>query len=338
MTKPVLADSKHVLKNMLIAVITSVIGATAIYFLGFNNQKPSLSEAQKEEATLDTWSTYVTIENIYTQSAASLLQDAAQFGNYANVSQESSRDSKKFQTGLQDLIATDGVDKSLVSFLKKRLENDKKRLAETEKFYKGLEDVIILAKKQNWITGKSGDTLSARITRFAEETKAVFTEPVPGIEELSKKLSEKYDQPFSVNELLIFQAVKYNKDIFTLTTEKKGPELSPNQPGNKGVNAGTAGEPVKATKQYLTGKWNTGNGATISLKADGKLTWLIPASNTEVNGNWQFKNDQLVMNIKKHPVTGKDATWIFNLSDVMTTAFTIILSTPPSKTYTLVRQ
>jgi hypothetical protein len=337
MLKSVTPETKNTVKNIFLGILTSVLGATAIYFLGFNNKKPRFTVLERGEITADAWKTYVTVENIYIQSRVSMIRDALQFKEFGDIAKESAAESKKIQNSLEDVIATDGVDKDLVTFLDKRLKTEYTQSEETEKFYKELA-----LRKEEWTKFPFTDSLKARLTWFLEQTKTRFTKAAPNIEALSKKLFEAYEQPFNINELLVIQATKYKKDIFNLTIaeEKKDTDLPPDQSVSGGKDAGditNSSDASKITKQYLTGKWDAGGGITITLKANGKLSWSIPSDNKEAKGSWLLKNNQLVMNIDRHPVTGKNANWIFNISNAKKNSFTIILDAASAKIYNLVR-
>lgn len=339
MTTSATPENSGVLKNILIGLTTTVIGATIIYFLGFNNKKDSFSKEEQADITGEAWKTYITVENIYTKSSASLLRDLIKLGETAEALQQTRKESEKLQSSLNDLIATSGLDKEMISLLKRRLENEQKEWPATEKFFKGLDELAIKGNKENRTRQETQDSLARRVTNFTEQLKKMLDRPVNDIEELSKKLSAKYDQPFSAEGFLIVQAVKYKKDIFNLVeTDQQIQKAPPVQPVKEGKDKGNImGEPANATKQYLTGKWST-DGAIITLSANGQSTWFIPSTNTEAKGNWQLKNNQLVLNIKRHPVTGKYAVWIFDISNVMTNACIITKTTTPFNTYNLVRQ
>lgn len=330
-------ETKNTVKNIFLGILTSVLGATAIYFLGFNNKKPRFTVLERGEITADAWKTYVTVENIYIQSTVSMIRDALQFQEFDDIAKESAAESKKIQNSLEDVIAIDGVDKDLVTFLNKRLKTETAQSEETKKFYQEL-----VLRKEEWTKFPLNDTLNERFTRYLEQTKTRFTSIVPDIEALSKKLSETYEQPFSINDMLVIQATKYKKDIFNITIaeEKKDTNLPPDQSVSGGKNAGditNSSDASKITKQYLTGKWDAGESVTITLKADGKLSWSIPSDTKEVKGTWLLKDNQLVMNIDRLPVTGKNAKWVFNISNVKKNSFTIILDAASVKIYNLVR-
>jgi hypothetical protein len=338
MTKSVVSESKNVAKNIIIAVITSVIGATAIYLLGFNNKEPRLSDTEREEVTADAWKTYATIENIYLKNTESLLQDALHVGGYTDLLYETTKESEKLQNTLEDLIDRNGMNKDLVALFKKRLKEEKKEWPETEKFYKGLTGLAGLASKNHWTDQQSKDALKAQVILFAQYLEERYTRLAADIEDLSTKLSEKYGQPFNKDDFRVMHSLKNKTDIFSLDNSEK--KDSVRAPGDERVNTGTdasnTGEPVTASKEYLFGKWDA-NSATITLQANGKFSWLIPSDNAEAKGTWQLKNNQVIMNIKKHPVTGKEATWTFDLSNVLTNSCTLVRTVTPFATYNLVR-
>jgi hypothetical protein len=245
MAKTVSADSKNVIKNMIIGITTSVLGAAAIYFLGFNNNKTPLTKLEKEEATTEAWKTYVTVENIYAKNNASLLQDANQYRQFADVLQESLTESSKFQNSLQGLIEKEGADKDLVSLFTKRLKADKELTPQIEPLYKGLNELSAISEKERWPKERVSDSVSTRIARFIEMIKVRLAVHAGEIETVSKKLSEKYEYNFKLNDLLIIQAVKYKKDIFNLTnTDNQEPPLNKGEQGKKGQDASNMGQPA----------------------------------------------------------------------------------------------
>src|SRR6185295_6719805 len=62
MAHPVLLESKHILKRVLIGVATGVSGAAIIYFLGYYRH-PKVSEEQIKKTTIKVWKSFVEAEN-----------------------------------------------------------------------------------------------------------------------------------------------------------------------------------------------------------------------------------------------------------------------------------
>jgi hypothetical protein len=330
MLKSLWPEGKNILKSIVLAVLTSLIGATLIYFLGFNKKKPVYTLLERGEITADAWKTYTSVENIYVQSTISLIRDALQFGQLNIITTESAVEAEKFRNSLDGLVATDGVDEDLKDFLSRRIKTEKEQEEQTEKFYKSFGP-----EKSEWASYSTADTLRGRFTGFLEKTKSRFFSFAPEIEKLSQSLSETYDQPFAINDMLLMQAAKYKKGIFNLNEKT---DLPPDQSASRGQNAGSAGSSgaLAATKEYLAGSWDAGSGSRIQLNSNGKLSWLI-AGNKEARGTWSLKNNQLIMDIDHHPVSGRSAKWVFNITNIKTDSFTIILDATQAKTYHLVR-
>jgi hypothetical protein len=341
MIKKILSpENKSVIKNILIAVVTSVLGATAVYLLGFNNKK-TYSKEEQEEITRDGWRTYVSVDNIYINSYASLMRDMVNFNGFGDYLAEIKRESEKYQSSLNTLIGTDGLDKNIASLVKRRLEAENKDWPQTEKLCKEFEKLEVTSKNENWTNEKLTEVSKGLAFDFIETKKSSLIRSATDIEEISKKLYAKYEQTFTPEDFLIVQAAKYKKDIFKLFNEtgtKGSNSVTPDQPANAGKDAGREpGDPVKADKNYFIGKWE-GEGTAVTFTADGKVTWSIPANNIEIKGDWEFDNGAVMINIRKHPATGKEATWIFYLTNVRTNSITMNHSEVPYKVYNLIRK
>lgn len=318
---------------MIISVATTVIGATIIYFLGFN-KKPGISKLEREEATVNAWKTYVTVENIYTKASASLLRDIPKTGLEDFLSQ-SLKESEKFQASLDGLITDDAIDKDLISLLKRRQENEKTQFAKAEKLFNRFIEMSKSEKIGAMTEQQIKDTVMVEMTRSYEQSKGLIDRSVSEIEDLSNTLSDRYDQLFSMNDFLVIQVFKYKKDIFRLidgdTTTVAPPVGPPSTKATEG-NGNNSGQPaIEVTKEYLTGKWNS-KGVIMTLKGDGNCSWLNPATRTETKGKWQLKTEQLVMNLVENK-TGKKMEWIFDLSGVSGNTFNLKLTADNNQNY-----
>ena len=130
MAKTETTEGSNVIRNMIISVLTTVLGATIIYFLGFNNKKPGFTKLEREDVTVNAWKTYVTIENIYTKNSTSLLRDRILDKiELEDFLSESLKESETLRSSLNELIAVEGIDKDLVSTFKRRLANEELQFA-----------------------------------------------------------------------------------------------------------------------------------------------------------------------------------------------------------------
>ncbi|HLG38784.1 MAG TPA: hypothetical protein VI461_03910 [Chitinophagaceae bacterium] len=320
MAKTESSEGSHVIRNMVISVSTTVLGAAIIYLLGFNDKKTRFTKLEIKEITVNAWKTYVTIENIYTKNGASLLRDRVNLKiELEDFLAESAKESETLKSSLNELIKTEGIDKDLVSTFKRRLTNEDLMLERWSR-------VINRIKKfetSDWYAKMSEqqktDTVMAEDKKYAEQIKGLLDRSLTDIEDLSKTLSDHYEQPFSMDDFLIIQVYKYKKDIFKLIASDGGSDAGP-----------------AVTKEYLTGKWNS-NGSVVDLNADGKCSWVNPTSKSDLNGTWELKNDRLNMNLTNQQ-TKETIAWVLDLSDITQNSFIFKLAGDPANPfYTMVR-
>jgi hypothetical protein len=304
-------------RNMIIGVITTVLVSATVYLLGFNKKSSGPSKLERQKATTDAWKTYVVVENIYAKNTILLYTNFGQYSSVNEVFGEFKKESDKFITSLRGLITNEDVDKDMISLLKRRVQNEEATLPTVEKFYDELNKLVDVAVDEDWTEKRLMDTVTLRFAKFGESNKGTIDRSITEIEDLSKTLSERYRQPFDIDEFFVIQVYKYKKDPLSLLNENK--------------------KQVAVTKEYLTGKWDV-SGATIILYADDKWSWSVPADSSMAEGSWELKNGQLVMNLPKHPKTGEKGVWTFDLSDVSENSFSMQLLVQGGAFYTLIRK
>lgn len=333
MAKIIGSEGKTILKNMVITVTTTVAGAFAVYFLGFSNKSSGPSKLEMEERTVDAWKTLVTVENIYTKNGISLLRDAKHFGSYGVVAEESAKESAKFVNSVQKMLDTEGIDKDMRAMLERRIDNEKIQLQASTRFFNELDGLIQRGVDSSWNEQQLTDTVTTYFARFSKESQGMIDRSVNDMEGLAKILSERYDHDFNVEDFLFIQITRNKVDPISVLDDTKG-----NKPPDDNNKLGGAGNgPMGDTwANYLSGKWDA-NGATIQFSADGKLSWFVPAQNTEAKGTWKIINQRLVMNVT-NPQNGKSANWEFNLSNMEQKTFSMVLTKEPYNYYKLVRK
>ena len=336
MGKIIGTESKNVIKNIAISVVTTVAGAFAVYFLGFKDSGKSISKLEMEDRTIEAWKTLVAVENIYAKNTVSLLRDALTQGNFLVAAQETEKEAQKFQSSLRSLIDTEGIDADLKSLFERRLENDKSQMPYNTKFYQMMEQIMTRAVDEDWTEGQVMDTMTNRFNNFAAETKGLSDRSINDIETMAKVLSERYDHPFSMNDFLIVQAVRQHKDLYSILDDGKNkpPERDPNNPGGTG-SVGMLANGSKAS-DYFPGVWEA-NGAKIYFERDGALRWVVEENNTEAKGTWTYDKTKLKMKVI-NPQTQKEVEWVFNLAGVEDNSFAMVLTKEPYNYYQLVRK
>lgn len=337
MSKNLTAEGKNILKNMLITVTTTVVGATAVYLLGFNNKKSGPSRLEQEEITIDAWKTYVTLENIYTKNSVSIMRDLVSFGSFKTVYDESIKESDKFVTSVQRLSETEGIDKELKSMFERRIENENKSKPVVSKYFSDMDQLIDKGVDNGWTEQQTQDSINVRTARFTQETNGVMNRSITDIEGMAKILSERYDHDFDINDFLSIQIHRQGKDPFSiLEDEKKAAE-----PGKISQVSSAAGGTLKDSgmlpdKVYLAGEWDA-NGAIITFHENGDMSWFVPADKSEVKGSWVLTGTKLSMDVTNQK-TKKKAKWEFNLANVQKDVFNMVLVKEPFNMYRLARK
>lgn len=329
-------ESKNVIKNILISVITTVTGAFAVYFLGFNNKGSGPSKLETEERTIETWKTLVTIENIYTKNTTILLRDALRLGNFIEAGEESERESKKMVTSLRGLADKPGIDVDLKTLLERRIMDEEAQRPLMKGFYLHLENLVDRAVEEKWVDAQMMDSLLTYMNNFNEQNKGLSDRVVADAETLASLLAERYDYPFNVEDFLIVQIVRNKLDVTgLLEDEKNKPVVKEGKIPGKTGSLGAL-KNVEKPADYFAGEWNA-NGAKITFERNGKLSWIVPNEDAHAIGSWKFDDDKLTMNVTNSQ-TGKKAVWVFNLSGVDEKSFSMVLNKEPYNYYRLVRK
>ncbi len=319
MKKGVWTDGKATAKNILLAVITSVLGATVIYFLGFNNKK-KLTAAEKEEATIETWKSYNSIENIHTQNLTSLMQDAMQYQRFGDIKIEAGQNSERLISSIDEFIETDGVDEKLVQLLKDRVKAEKKISVLSAGFYENIDKVVSGMKTKQLPKQQVEDTAYARARQYIGQIKGILAPTAETIEKLAADFSKKYDQPFDLNEFLFLKGGRYGKNIFDLSLEKTVNTVTEEKKEDK--KPVVSNEVLKLGLEYFTGNWKSGN-IRISFYKNGELTWNDKSNNRNYDGEWTFNNGQLALKMKGHPLMQADGILLLVPDKIKPDSFTM---------------
>jgi hypothetical protein len=303
-------------RNMIIGITTTVLVSTTVYLLGFNKKNNS-TKLQRQKATVEAWKTFTRVENIYAKDLALLLRDATQYGTYHNLYLEFKKESDKFVGTIDGLITTENLDNDMVTMLTRRVENEKASIPPTEKFFDQMDGIVKKAIAEKWDMQQVADTLTIRVTKFQENSKSVMERAIVEIETLAKTLSDRYHETFNVDDFYAVQVYKKQRDIFSVLENDK--------------------KQTPITKDFIIGRWDV-SGATITLDADGKWTWFVPANNTMSEGTWEWKDGKLLMDVLKQSASTQTGKWRFLLSDATDNSFFMKTDYEPVSSYTLIRK
>jgi hypothetical protein len=201
------SHAKTMARNIIVSVASTVLGATAIYFLGFHNKgghSGSTDHLVIKEATTKAWRSYVSIDNLYYKNILSLAKDPALLKDLGRYKSEMQKESTRFKKDVEDILQDKDIDKSFASMLNRRLDREKEGEEITTKLIDNLQSIYnsvgSVEEKRN--------RMIAENTSYSEQTKGLLERSVNEIEDLSKVLSEKFNQPFNLNDFLSYADYK----------------------------------------------------------------------------------------------------------------------------------
>jgi hypothetical protein len=367
--------SSTVLNKIIIPVITTVLGAAAIYFLGFNKKSTGRTDMEQmlisKDATVKAWKSFVTSQNISYKSINSLSEeysqkfvDASKQGIeklpplWRDFENELLRESKKADQDVKDILKDPDIDRDFVSMLNRVLDNSKDQEDKTSGFF---DKMVALAKSDRELNEKIS-SLQNEFTGFTEKGKKDEERMVTESETIARVLAGKYSQAFDLNELDVYVDLKKAKEkkpdepVPVLKTGKDGQaptdpsagggEVKSNNPpsengggssNNNSTDYNTKSNTVEPTESLLTGQWSmTGGSGTLELSPNGKMFWVFN-SKGYTSGDWALVNGKLEMNAV-NPDTKKSSYLVGYLSDVTRNSFTITFMSTPKEVYYLTRK
>lgn len=333
-------------RNVTVSVLSTVIGASMIWLLGFNHGGSS-GFLEIKDATVSAWKSYETYENSYTKNSESLLQDLVH-GNigFDEFLKQVHIESDKFLTSVGELTRKKDVDKDLIIALKRRIDNEKLSMPPLDDYINQLKNIV----NGNMGADEKKTALNNANVKWVSVSDGKFQRAITDISEIAKTLSERYAQSFSMDDFLVIKLYNQNKktadSLHNLNQNNVG--NNPNNNNNSGnvvpndPNSTTQNNNVNAPVNNTTmdgstfvGEWDTNN-TGLDLNKDGSMYWA-PDSGSSVSGTWRFDNSQLYMYPKATTKIPNGTIWIFNLSNVTPNSFTMKLANQPNIIYYLIR-
>mgnify|MGYP001202312446 CR=1 FL=1 len=351
------------IRNIIVGAITTVLGSTTVYFITHGTGKSSetttvstMSPAEKllvsKEVTTKAWKSYVSIDNLYYKNLKVLQASFIKNKNIMAYKEDMQKEAASFRKDVENILKEENLDESFSALLNRRLDREKESL---EKMGDYMDEVDRLINADIPVSEKQ-EKAAAADARFNEYAQSVMQRASNELEGLSKSLSEKYMQPFSVDDFDFYS--DYKKSLQGSNTNPTGdntPNTDNNDPGTKQNNEGytgavnsargeetkqptqvnnnTKGATTSHTSRDFYGEWDV-NGATITLSSNGNMSWDMD-NGDYAQGTWRYSNNQIVM--KATSQNGQRANWVFDLFNITPNSFTMRLTAPPYNTYYMVR-
>lgn len=239
MASPVVHESKHIVKRILIGVATGVGGAVIIYFLGFNRSAPKASEIEVKKNTIKTWKTFTEIENTASvEFDSSLAKANRKLTSFTYNEKYAEKDSiiknfikndslifSKIISDLGELSQTKDIDPEFSILLGTRIAYLKEQFAYSAeykfKFGAASTDTATSPlekaekiEEMNKISNERMNNLTERVGR--------------SIEELAASLSKKYDHRFPMTDFRFYPVYLNIRNVKKIQPIR--PETAPSDP------------------------------------------------------------------------------------------------------------
>jgi len=333
-------------RNIIVGVSTSVIGAASLYFLGINKSGSSSSTQgttiEIKEATTKGWKSYMASDNIYYKNTGTISQELQQTMNFADYKKSILREMHKYQDELETIKKEDNLDKTFVSMIDRRLDLEK----ETEEKLAGHLDQLKDIMDAN-DPGKQ-QKLQQQYSKLVTDARSITQRNATETESLAKALNEKYGQLFDLDESLSYKDYKsgnkYSANANTGTTTANPPPISggniPPAPANstttpvQNVNNTTPNNTTQLTAGFFAGSWSN-EGGLLYLDNNG-FSWRWNDGNPTSSGGWRAQNNQMIFYVMNGYSANTEQ--LFNMYDVTATSFTLQLVRQPSIVYHCYKQ
>jgi hypothetical protein len=362
------AHAKNMVRNVAVSVTSTVLGATLIYFLGFQHKNggggasPVADMLVTKEATSKAWKGYVAVENIYYKNSQSIMKDLQATKQLDDFEENIIKESDKFQTDLPQVLKDQNIDGAFISLINRRLENEKGTEVKMKKYLSNLQAIV----KGGYSQTEKQQKLQAEDASWATYSKGTVERAITDLEDLAKILSDRYQIPFAMTDLLVYNEIKKaennqpgtnneNNNAGTKDNNGGAPTNIPTEPNaeepkNGPVNTADRNNEVKDPDNYkaeekqktdggvkdrILGEWYT-NDAEIGIFRNGTMYWNLQNGET-TGGNWKFSNNQLIMYPRANYSIPQGTIWTFNISNILNGTMTLTLATRPFNVYHLTR-
>jgi hypothetical protein len=353
-----------VFNKIIIPVITTVLGATAIYFLGFN-KKSGRTDMEKmlitKDATIKGWKSYVASQNIayknigsiteeYKKKIADVVKQNGLSEDLVPVLQdfkdELFQESGKATKDMQEILKNEDIDQGFVSMLNRQLDNSKNDEKKTSIF---IDNLIALAKS-NISADEKSEKWKAVTAKFVGDLNGASERQATEAEGIAKILSQRYSEAFDLNELQVYVDYKkelnkkntdpddknINKDDNVNNTDDKEPKNpNRNSENNDNPSGNFASNEIEPTTQLLTGQWQMTDG-NLELSESGDMYWSF-GTKGYTYGTWKLEDGKIQMNAI-NPDTKRTSYLVGFLSNVTNNSFTITFMSTPREVYNLRRK
>lgn len=316
------AHSATMIRNIITGVITTVVGAGALYLLKFNKSSDNSDASFPviKEATTNAWKSYVSAENVFFNNMQT-YQANYSINGFDHYKQATLGEFEHFKSDLKRIQSTKNLDPSFQSMLEQRIKiNDESE----DKYRQYLDNYDSISKSITDPTERN-NKLNAETQRFIDERKERDQLFENGIGELCKTLTDKYSGSFIKTNLVMYQQT--NEATNSTGSNNSGTDAGSTNNTNNGNSSSSF------DWRMLIGKWIEGNNYLYQYQ-DGKMYYYF-SNGDSTYGSWELYNNQLYHYYNQY--YGAGHRWVYNISNLTTDALSITLVDSPYNRYDFVR-
>ena len=309
-------SNKVMFRNIITGIITTVVGATVVYFLGFHNKGGGSSPPDYlvvKESTINSWKSYISAENVFFGNWNVYAANYTNTG-FERYKQNTLGELDRFKSDMKKILQTKDLDPSFISLLERRLQAKQ----DWENEYRKHLDNYEMLDKSTTDPNEKNTKLNAEVQRFTNKTKDIDQRFANEIGELCNTLTSKYSYTFSWKELKMYLQLSSGNQTDTTRT----------------TSTGTA----EADWQKLIGKWQMQDRGTyigtLYQYEDGRMYYYFQSGDSTY-GRWQYNNDQLTLYYDQYWGAGQN--FVYTISNLSDNSFSMTLTTPPNSLFTATR-
>ncbi|MBS1919035.1 MAG: hypothetical protein JST17_02170 [Bacteroidetes bacterium] len=325
------SHSATMMRNIITGVITTVVGAGALYLLKFNKSGDS-QEASfliVKEATTNAWKSYVSAENVFFNNMQTYQANYSTNG-FDHYREATLGEFEHFKSDLKRIQSTKNLDPSFQSMLEQRLKiNDES----ADKYRQYLDNYNDILKNTSDVTERN-KKLDAETQRFIDARKERDQLFENSIDELCKTLTDKYSGSFAKTSLVMYGQT--NQTTQTTQTTNTNTNTGNNSGTDASITNNANNNSIAAASidwRMLVGKWINGTDYLYQYQ-DGKMYYYF--GNTDSTyGSWQLYNNQLYHYYNQYYGAGN--RWVYNISNITGNSLSITLVDSPYTRYNFVR-
>jgi hypothetical protein len=181
----------NVFKNILVGVITTVLGATVIYFLGFHDTGKE-EKKKKRDATVTAWNSLLQYESLFQQTANKMIC----LGETETAAKEVTDEMGQVIKDMGNIKKEEFVDNRMQTLVDRRMDSYTKRKTFIEDFY---NEIFTLAGQNLPEEEINKEVVSAQ-KKLGDRVAALETKDGDYIKEIKATLEKEYDTKLDIPE------------------------------------------------------------------------------------------------------------------------------------------